>query len=83
MGGGYYGDHNLPALHYTHTCMPFITHSNLLRRCDAIATAMQARGFVGTQHHAVYVQDTREGSWVLDAGAMVLLVLVVLGVQRL
>lgn len=58
-------------------------HSNLLQRCDAITTAMQARGFVGSAQHTVYVQERRQGSWALDAAAVAALVLVAVLVKKL
>ena len=57
-------------------------HSNLLQRCDAITTAMQARGFVGSAQHTVYVQEQRQGS-ALDAAAVAALVLVAVLVKKL
>lgn len=60
-----------------------ISNSNLLQRCAAITTAMQARGFVGAAQHTVYVQDQRQGSWALDALALGTLVVTAVLVKRL
>lgn len=62
---------------------PPLANSNLLRRCDAITTAMQARGFVGSAQHTVYVQEQRQGSWALDAAALGALVAVAVLIKRL
>lgn len=44
---------------------------------------MQARGFVGSAQHTVYVQEQRQGSWALDAAALALLVGVAVLVKKL
>lgn len=47
--------------------------SNLLRRSEAIATAMTARGFVGPQQQQLYIMDSRAPSLVADIAAVALL----------
>lgn len=55
--------------------------SNLMQRSGSIAEAMCARGFVGTQHHHLYLTQTEPSSMVLNILAMLLLGLLGLGVK--
>ena len=55
--------------------------SNLMQRSGSIAEAMCARGFVGVQHHQLYLTQAEPSSTVFNVLAMLLLGLLGLGVK--
>ena len=57
--------------------------ANLMQRSGSIAEAMCARGFVGSQHHHLYLTKTEPSNMLFNIVAMLLLGLLGLGVKYL